>query len=74
VGKYSGFYVKAGGTHNNHYALVSYFILFRSDIVTLTDIVALTVCDKSVSCRLHDAHFNFQVTILYHTSVVIFES
>ena len=53
---------------------MSYFILFRSDIVTLTDIVALTICDKSVSCRLHDAYFNFEVTILYHDSVVIFES
>jgi len=73
-GKYISFYVNAGSTHNNHYALVSYFTLFRSDTVTLTDIVALTVCDKSVACRLHDAYFNFQVTILYHASVVIFES
>jgi len=36
--------------------------------------MALTICDKSVSCRLHDAYFNFEVRILYHASVVIFGS
>ena len=57
-----------------HYVLVPYFILFRSDIITLTDIVALTASDDGDSCILHDAKVNFQVTLLQHASVVIFES